>query len=68
MLLSKKFILFLTDNLKIIQTETLSNVTQINSCGKILKSIGNDNPNKQMIMSAHLNINSYRNKFELLKE
>ena len=39
---------------------------QLSSCNKTLKFIRNNNVNKLTV--AHLNINSFRNKFALLKE
>ena len=47
-------------------SDVLLDAEQLSSCDKTLKSIRNNNVNK--LIFAHLNINSIRNKFELLKE
>ena len=47
-------------------TSVLHDINKVSDCKNTLKSLRKDNLNK--LIFAHLNINSIRNKFELLSE
>ena len=53
-------------NIEGCNTSVLHDINKVSDCNNTLKSLRKDNLNK--LIFAHLNINSIRNKFELLSE